>query len=85
MLHKKKPHTIKIKQKRISYTSMLLNTALIGVFKAVINICKPGAIYGRKSNFVPTFFLEGCLAYQIYQVQYLQYHKPGFWGYKLIK
>ena len=23
--------------------------------------------------------------YQIYQVQYLQSHKPSFWGYKMIK
>ena len=29
MLHKKKPHTIKIKPEHITYMSMLLNTALI--------------------------------------------------------
>ena len=57
---------------------MLLNTARIGIFLAIIYICKPGAIYGRKSNFILTFLLEGCLVYQIYQVQYLQSHKPGF-------
>ena len=81
---KRKPHTIKIKLKHITYMSMLLNTALMGIFKAVIYICKPGVIYGRKSNFVQTFLLEGCLVYQIYQVQYLQSHKPGFWGHKII-
>ena len=30
-----------------------------------------------------TFLLQGCLVYQIYQVQYLQSHKLGFWGYKI--
>ena len=25
------------------------------------------------------------LVYQIYQVLYLQSHKPGFWGYKISK
>ena len=33
-----------------------------------------------KSNFILTFLLEGCLVYQIHQVQYLQSYKPGFWG-----
>ena len=33
--------------------------------------CKPGAMYGRKSNLILTFLLEGCFVYQIYQVQYL--------------
>ena len=33
MLHKKKPLTIKIKQKHITYVSLLLNTAIIGIFK----------------------------------------------------
>ena len=55
--------------------SMLLNTAVIVIFYAIIYICKPGAINGRKSNFILTFLLEGCLVYQIYQVQYLQSHK----------
>ena len=32
MLHNKKPLTIKIKQKYITYMSMLLNTAVIGIF-----------------------------------------------------
>ena len=85
MLLKKKPHTIKIKPKHITNMSMLLNTALICIFRAVIYICKPGVIYGRKSDFILTFLLEGCLVYQIYQIQYLQSHKPGFWGYKIIK
>ena len=65
--------------------SMLLNTAVIVIFYAIIYICKPGAINGRKSNFILTFLLEGCLVYQIYQVQYLQSYKPGFRGYKIIK
>ena len=47
--------------------------------------CKPGAMYGRKSNFILTFLLEGCFVYQIYQIQYLQSHKPGLWDYKIIK
>ena len=47
--------------------------------------CKPGAIHGRKRNFILTFLLEGCPMYQIYQVQYLQIHKAGFWGHKIIK
>ena len=85
MLHKKKSLTIKIKQKHIANMSMLLNTAITVVFYAIIYICKPGAINGRKSNFILTFLLEGCLVYQIYQVQYLQSHKPGFRGYKIIK
>ena len=33
MLHKKKPLNIKIRQKYITYVSLLLNTALIGIFK----------------------------------------------------
>ena len=84
----KKTHTTKIKQKHITYMSLLLNTVIMGIFQAIIYICKPGAIYsiyGRKSNFILTFLLERCLVYQIYQVQYLQSHKPGFWGYKIIK
>ena len=32
MLHKKKPLTIKIKQKHITDVSLLLNTAMIGIF-----------------------------------------------------
>ena len=69
----------------IAYMSMLLNTAIMGIFKVIIYMCKPSAIYGHKSYFILTFLLEGCLVYQIYQVQYLQRHKPGFWGYKVIK
>ena len=66
--------------------SVHLNTALIGIFfKVIIHISKPGAIHGRKSNYILTFLLEGCLVYQIYQVQYCQSLKPGFWGYKIIK
>ena len=76
--YSKKTRYNKIKQKLITYMSMLLNTAMIGIFLAIIYICKPGAVYGRKSNFILTFLLEGCLVYQIYQVQYLQSHKPGF-------
>ena len=60
-------------------------SCIIIIFYAIIYICKPGAINGRKSNFILTFLLEGCLVYQIYQVQYLQSHKPGFRGYKIIK
>ena len=33
MLHKKKPLTIKIKQKHITYVFLLLNTAIISIFK----------------------------------------------------
>ena len=61
MLHKKKPLNTKIRQKYITYVSLLLNTALIGIFHVIIFICKPGAIYGRKSNFILTFLFEGCL------------------------
>ena len=83
MLHKKKPLTMKIKQKNIAYVSLLLKKAIIGIFK---QLSKPGAIYDRKNNyFILTFLLQGLLVYQIYQVQYLQSHKPGFWGYKTIK
>ena len=32
MSHKKKPLTIKIKQKHISYVSLLLKKAIIGIF-----------------------------------------------------
>ena len=32
MLHKKKPFTIKIKQKHITYVSLLLKKAIIGIF-----------------------------------------------------
>ena len=85
MLHEKKPLNIKIRQKYITYVSLLLNTALIGIFHVIIYICKPGAIYGRKSNFILTFLFEGCLLNQVYQVQYLRNHKPSFWGYKMIK
>ena len=60
-------------------------SCIIIIFYAIIYICKPGAINGLKSNFILTFLLEGCLVYQIYQVQYLQSHKPSFRGYKIIK
>ena len=83
MLHKKKALFSKIKQEHITYMSMLLNTAIIGIFKVIIYIRKPGTIYGGKSNFILIFLLEGCLLYQICQV--LESHKPGFWGYKIIK
>ena len=65
---KETPHN-KLKQKHIAYMSMLLNTAIMGIFKVIIYMCKPSAIYGHKSNFILTFLLEGCLVYQIYQVQ----------------
>ena len=32
MLHKEKPHTIKIKQKHITNVSLLLDTAIVGTF-----------------------------------------------------
>ena len=32
MLHKKKPLTIKIKQKHFTYVSLLLKKAIIGIF-----------------------------------------------------
>ena len=81
MLHKKKPLAYnKIKRKHIAYMFMLLNTAIIGIFKVIIYICKPSAIYGHKRNFILTFLLEGCLMCHIYQVQDLQSHKPDFWG-----
>ena len=87
MLHKKKSLKIKTKQKHITYMSLFLKKAIIGIFEQLsLSICKPGAIYGRKSNyFILTFLLQGCLVYQIYQVQYLQSYKPDFWGYKIIK
>ena len=78
MLYTKKPLKIKINQKHITYMSLLLNTAVLSIFLAIIYICKPGAIYSLKRNFVITFLLEGCPVYQIYQVQYLQSHKWGF-------
>ena len=74
-----------IKQKHIIYMSMLLNTAIIGIFWDISYICQPGAIYGGKSNIIVTFLLEGCLVYQLYEIQYLQGHKPGFWGKRIIK
>ena len=87
MLHKKKPIKITIKQKHITSMNMLLNTAIPAIFWAIIYVCNPGAIYSHcgKSNFILTFLLEGCLEYQIYQVQYLQSNKAGFGGYKIIK
>ena len=33
MLHKKKPLTIKMKEKHITYASLLLKKAIIGIFK----------------------------------------------------
>ena len=45
---------------------MLSNsTTIVANFKAITYICKPGAIYGRKSSFILTLLLEGCLVYQI--------------------
>ena len=35
--------------------------------KHITYICKLGAIKGRKSNFILTFLLEGCLVYEVYQ------------------
>ena len=61
-------------RKGITYVSLLLNAAIRGIFLAVIYICKPGTIHGRKNNFILPFLLEGCLVYQICQVQYLQSH-----------
>ena len=60
---------------------------MIGIFKQLSLLSYYlSAIYGRKSNyFILTFLLQGCLVYQIYQVQHLQSHKPSFWGYKIIK
>ena len=40
--------------------------------QAIIYICKPGVIDGRKSNFILTFLFKGCLVYQVYQVARLQ-------------
>ena len=68
----------------ITYMSMLLNTATTAFLKQ-LSICKPDAIYGRKSNFILTFLLEGCLVYQIYQVQPLQSRKLGLLAYKIMK
>ena len=88
MLHKKTPlqqnkaeaYYLRVFASEESYNRYLLNSYLHNY------ICKPGAMYGRKSNhFTLTFLFSGCLVYQIYQVQYLQSHKPGFWGYKIIK
>ena len=53
-------------------------------FKQFIYTCKLGAMDGRKSNFILTFLLKWYLEYQIYQVQYLQSHKAGFRGYKIM-
>ena len=85
MLHKNKSPNIKIRQKHITYMSLLLNIALIGIFSAIFYLCKLGAIHSRKSNFILTFLLEGCLVNQVYQFQYLRSHTPSFWGYKMIK
>ena len=84
---KKKPLTITIKQNHITFTYMLLNTAISAIFWAIIYIWNSGAIYGHrgKSNFILTFLLEGCLEYQIYQVHYLQSNRAGFGGYKIIR
>ena len=87
MLHKKKPFTITIKQKHITFMYMLMNTAIPAIFWAIIYTWNPGAIYGHrgKNNFILTFLLAGCLEYQIYKVQYLQSNRAGFGGYKIIK
>ena len=88
MLHKKTPlqqnkaeaYYLRVFASEESYNRYFLSNYLVH------NYVKPGAIYGRKSNhFILTFLLQGCLVYQKYQVQYLQSHKPGFWGYKIIK
>ena len=50
--------------------SMPLNTATMGIFKAIIYICR--------NNFILTFPLEKCLVYQINQVQYFQSHKSVY-------
>ena len=60
MLHKKKPLTIKIKRKHITYVSLLLNTAIIGL------------IYGRKSNFIPTFSFNSALC-----IKYIKFSTSG--------
>ena len=65
--------------------SMLLNTTTIGKFKQLSTYVKRVQYTVIKNNFILTFLLEGCLMYQLYQVQYLQSHKPGFWGHKIIK
>ena len=36
--------------------------------QAIIYVCKPGAICGRKRNFIPTFLLEGYLC-----IKYIKY------------
>ena len=58
--------------------SMLLNTTTIGKFKQLSTYVKRVQYTVIKNNFILTFLLEGCLMYQLYQVQYLQSHKPGF-------
>ena len=60
MLHKKKSLNIKIRQKYITYLSLLLNTALIGIFKRQSLVSLPsqlgisGVAYTMFSKF---FFL----------------------------
>ena len=68
----------KINQKHITYMSLLLNTAT-----CIIGLCKTGCNIRSQKQFYSYLPFEGCLVYQMYRVQYLPSHKPGFWGYNL--
>ena len=57
------------------YHMVKFTVSLISLSSVHLFVCFP----------ILTFLLEGCSVYQIYQVQYLQSHKPSFWGYKIIK
>ena len=74
MLHKKKSLKIKTKQKHITYVSLFLKKAIIGIFEQLsLSICKPGAIYGRKSNyFILTSSFKGALC-----IKYIKFSTSG--------
>ena len=71
MLHKKKPLTIKIKQKRITHLSLLLKKAIIDIFLSnylhnYVNRVEHMKNGRQRNHFILTFLLQGCLVYQIY-------------------
>ena len=75
MVHKTKPSTIKWSRSTLP-TCLCFWIQLQKVFFNQLSTCV---------NRVLHTVVKGCLVYQIYQVQYFQSHKPGFWRRKIIK
>ena len=65
MKHERKPLTTKIKQKHITYTSMLLNTAIKGIFKQLSTYVNRVQFSVVKAILFKTSYLKAtlCISY----------------------